>query len=244
MMIMGHRGASFEAPENTVAGFDHAVRLGLGSVEFDVRLTGDGEIAVIHDKTVDRTTDGSGPVAELSMAQLQELDARSIFPDWPESCPVPRLAEVLEVIGGLDAFELEIKSDLPERLDVLIPLVLAELDRRGLDQAVITSFDPYALELVHRLAPQRARGYVEEFGSVDRVRHAVEIGVQRIGVPVPTGSAEVVTAAQQAGLTVVGWPTTERSEFDVHIERGVDVICTDAPSLVRSWLDETASVGN
>jgi glycerophosphoryl diester phosphodiesterase len=239
MMIMGHRGARFEAPENTVAGFDHAVRLGLPAVEFDVRLTGDDELVVMHDRTVDRTTDGTGPVAELTIAELKSLDARSIFPEWPAACPVPTLAEVLEVVGGLDAFELEIKPDDQDRLDVLVPLVLAELDQRGLDQAVLTSFDRYALELVHRLAPDRARGYVEDFDSPEGVQRALDLGVQRVGVPVETGSAEVVTAARDAGLTVVGWPTNTRAEFEANVGRGVDIICTDSPSTIREWLDES-----
>jgi glycerophosphoryl diester phosphodiesterase len=238
MLIMGHRGARYEAPENTVAGFDHAVRLGLQAVEFDVRLTSDNQVAVIHDSTVDRTTDGEGLVAELTLAELKDLDARSIFPDWPTDCWIPSLAEVLEVIGGLQTFEIEIKHDEPERLDVLVPLVLSELERRSLDQAVFTSFDPYALALVGRLAPDRPRGWIADFDSLDSLDLALELGVQRVGVPVETGSAEIVAAARGKGLTVVGWPTNTRAEFDENVRRNVDVVCTDSPSTIRTWLPQ------
>src|SRR5687768_9710541 len=86
MILLGHRGARFEAPENTLPGFRYAIDLGLEAVEFDLRLTRDGEVVVIHDETVDRTTNGTGAVADLTLGEVQRLDARSIFPDWPESC--------------------------------------------------------------------------------------------------------------------------------------------------------------
>ncbi|MGB3329490.1 MAG: glycerophosphodiester phosphodiesterase family protein, partial [Thermomicrobiales bacterium] len=82
--LVGHRGAAFEAPENTLAGFRHAVDLGLRCVEFDIRLTADDQLAVIHDATVDRTTNGRGRVADHTMADLARLDARAIHDQWPE----------------------------------------------------------------------------------------------------------------------------------------------------------------
>ena len=111
MLIYGHRGAQGEAPEGTIPGFRHALALGLDAVEFDVQLTADHQLVVIHDATVDRTTDGHGPVSSFSLEHLQQLDARAQFPDWPEPCRVPTLAETLEVGGGMSHLLVEIKRD-------------------------------------------------------------------------------------------------------------------------------------
>jgi glycerophosphoryl diester phosphodiesterase len=77
MILIGHRGGRFEAPENTLPGFRYALDLGLEAVEFDLRLTRDGQVVVIHDSTVDRTTNGTGAVADLTLAEIQALDARA-----------------------------------------------------------------------------------------------------------------------------------------------------------------------
>ncbi|MEJ7838787.1 MAG: glycerophosphodiester phosphodiesterase family protein [Thermomicrobiales bacterium] len=242
MIVHGHRGARFEAPENTVPGFRYAMSLGLRAVEFDVRLTADDHLVVIHDATVDRTTDGTGAVADLTLAQIQALDARSTFPDWPEPCVVPTFADVLDVIGHLETFEVEIKTDSPQRLDRVVPMVLEELKQRSMPGGVIvTSFDVHALEVVQQLAPDQPRGYIGAWDSMDFVNTAKQLGAVRACIPFRTGSAEIVKAAQAAGMTVTGWPTNSREEFDEHMRRGVDTLCTDAPSTILQFLKEMPS---
>ena len=243
MIVMGHRGARFEAPENTIPGFRYAVELGLQAVEFDIHLTADDKLVVIHDATVDRTTNGSGAVSELTLEQIRALDARSIFPDWPEPCVVPTFAEVLDVIGHFETIEVEIKTYTPERLERVVPMVLDELQSRSLPGDVfVTSFDTYALELTQRLAPEQPLGYIGAWDSPDFLETAKRLGASRAGIPFPTGSAEIVRAAQDAGMTAAGWPTNTREEFDEHMRRGVDAICTDAPTLILGFLAETADI--
>ncbi len=89
MLIYGHRGARGEAPENTLAGFHRALAAGASRVELDLRLSSDEELVVIHDETVNRTTDGRGLVAHKSVAELARLDARRAGPDWPDPQSVP-----------------------------------------------------------------------------------------------------------------------------------------------------------
>ena len=88
MILIGHRGARKEAPENTQAGFHHLRQLGINHVELDVRLSKDGKLVVLHDATVNRTTNGKGKVLELDTHQLQQLDATLPLPNWPEPLPV------------------------------------------------------------------------------------------------------------------------------------------------------------
>jgi len=242
MLIHGHRGARFEAPENTIPGFRHAVALGLRATEFDVHLTKDDRLVVIHDATVDRTTNGTGAVSDLTFAEIRALDARAIFPEWPEPCIVPTLAEVLDVVGEFESIEIEIKTDAPERLDTVVPMVLEELATRGYPEAItVTSFDPYALELVRSIRPAQKRGFIGKFDGPEWLEQAQELGAVRIGVPNMSGSAEIVKAAQELGIVTVGWPCNSREEFDILMSWGVDHLCSDAPTLIRSFLAETES---
>ncbi len=232
--IMGHRGARFEAPENTVPGFRYAVGLGLTSVEFDVRLTADDALVVIHDETVDRTTNGEGRVADLTLQQLQALDARSIFPDWPEPCTIPTFAEVLDVVGQLPTIEVEIKSDAPERLERLVPLVVEEIRSRGIGhQVMLTSFDAVALAIAQRVAPEIRRCYIGRWDSLEFVDTAKELGCCRAGVNHPNADSDVVKAARDQELEVCCWPTNSDDDLRSALSFSPDVICTDNPSLIR-----------
>lgn len=237
VIIYGHRGARFEAPENTLPGFAYARKLGLRAVEFDIHLTRDGHLVVIHDARVDRTTNGGGAVADLTLAEIRSLDARSNFPDWPEPCIVPTFAEVLEAVSGFDMMEIEIKTDTPDRLDVIAPKMLGELARHRIPgRVVVTSFDAYALEVVRRHAPGQDRGYIGRWDSPEFLEAAQRLGAVRACVPHKTGSAEIVRAARDRGMSVTGWPCNSAEELAIFQQWGVDCICSDAPSTILELL--------
>ncbi|HEV2127888.1 MAG TPA: glycerophosphodiester phosphodiesterase family protein, partial [Thermomicrobiales bacterium] len=110
-LISAHRGGREEAPENTLAAFQRARDLGVPGAECDVRLSVDGVPVVIHDDTVDRTTDGTGAVHALTVAQLAQLDARAVHTNWPTTPHVPTFAEFMAVAEGFAYIEVEIKAD-------------------------------------------------------------------------------------------------------------------------------------
>ncbi|GAA2112720.1 glycerophosphodiester phosphodiesterase [Microlunatus panaciterrae] len=233
MIIFGHRGARFEAPENTVAGFAYAKRIGLRAVEFDVRMTSDDQLVVIHDATVDRTTDGTGPVAEQSLARLRELDARAVFPDWADPCGVPTLDEVLAEVGDLEQLEIEIKKDKAGRSEQIVQTVLDTLENHQVDAEVtITSFHVDSLRLVQRLAPEQQRGYVGEWDSDAFLDIARWLGASRAGMPHETGSAERARAAHELGLSVIGWPCNVAAEVELFRSWDADAVCSDCPSSI------------
>src|SRR5699024_5030204 len=125
----------------TIPGFRYAVGLGLESIEFDVQMTADGHLVVIHDHTVDRTTNGTGEVKSFTLAEIQALDARSTFPDWEEPCYVPTLDEVLRALRDIPEIICEIKNDDDERLERIVPMTLNAIRRaRIADQVTVTSF--------------------------------------------------------------------------------------------------------
>jgi glycerophosphoryl diester phosphodiesterase len=242
--LVGHRGARFEAPENTVAGFLFSRGLGISIFELDVRLSKDGKLVVMHDAEVDRTTNGTGKVADFTAAELAALDARSIHEQWPERVGVPQLSEVFATFDGDDAveWELEIKTDAPERLDALVPLLLAEIDRFGIaDNVHITSFDRTALERVRAVNPTIKLGFIGKYDSDEDLKTALELGASRAGIPIATGSAEIVQAALAQGLTVVGWPSNDPTAWDTLTDWGVTHLCTDSPKAAMEYLDGVKS---
>lgn len=231
MLVFGHRGARAEAPENTVAGFRYARNLGLTAVEFDVRLTRDDRLVVIHDKTVDRTTDGTGAVADLTYRRIASSDARGSFAGWPEPCRVPTLRETLEATADFEVVAIEVKADRPARLVRLIPKLVREIHRQHADtRVVLTSFDITALALAREVAPDLTRAYIGDWDSPAALSVAQLLECQQADMQLSTASAEIVAAAHAAGLRVVGWPCNTQAELATLTDWGVDAVTTDVPS--------------
>jgi glycerophosphoryl diester phosphodiesterase len=231
MLLFGHRGARGEAPENTLPGFDHAIAAGAVAVELDVRLAVDGQLVVVHDATVDRTTTAAGPVSAYSAAALATLDARAAFPDWPAAAGIPRLTAVLDRCAGRVRLAIELKTDTPPRLEAVCATLIALLRARGVTRRVtLTSFDPVALEIAARLAPAIPRAYIGAFDTPAFLETALRLGCRQADIPLARGSAEAVRRAQAAGLRVVGWQGNTEADLEALLAWGVDGITSDYPS--------------
>lgn len=232
--IIGHRGARFEAPENTLPGFRYAMNLGLGAVEFDVRLSADGELMVIHDETVDRTTNGAGKVADLTVDELRSLDARAAFPEWDEPCIIPTLDEVLDLVAPMDLVMIEIKSDTTDRLERIVPAIIAAVNGRNLGERVtLTSFLPEALAIAQREAPGIGRGYIGRWDEQHYLDAAVKLGCLQVDVCHLTADHNLVAEAKSQGMRIVGWPTNSQDDLDSVLAFNPHLFCTDSPALLR-----------
>jgi len=237
--IVGHRGARSEAPENTLPGFQYAIDLGLPIVEFDVHLSADGELVIIHDHTVDRTTNGTGTVADMTLAELQALDARSIHTDWPEPCIIPTLAQALEVTRAFDIILVEIKKTTPERSDIIVPLVIAEIRRQGLtDKARIIGFDPYALSIAQREAPEIKRHLIGDWNAEHFLEDARRLEVVQIEAHHPTADRALVARAREEGFSIGAWQTNTVEDLESVLELDPDVLSSDNPTFIRQLLAE------
>lgn len=235
--LIGHRGARGEAPENTLAGFAYAANLGLTAVELDVRRTRDDQVVVIHDPTVDRTTDGAGAVADLTLAELKSLDARSVHGDWPEPCRIPTLDEVLPVVQRFDLIQIEIKSEPAARMEGTIADVLAQVRGRGIaGRTTLSSFDVAALGIVQRLAPDQRRAYIGAFREANDLEMALRLGCAQIDISLEKGSPEAVAAAHARGLTVVGYQCNTAHDLEIARAWGVDGATSDYPSTILPLL--------
>ena len=226
-LVIAHRGASGTHPENTMAAFRRAVELGADMVELDVQLTRDGEVVVFHDAMLERTTDGTGPLSALSLAELRRLDAGR----WRGAAfageRVPTLAEVLAAVPLPVNVELK-----PERDDDgLEARALAVVERAGAAQRVVfSSFAGGALERLRARAPSATLAVLWEHDPVPHaIRLAERVSARALHLRKEAATPPAVAAARAAGLTVRVWTVNAQAEFDRLVTAGVDGIFTDFP---------------
>ena len=155
--VIAHRGFSGARPENTLAAVRAAIDVGADMVEVDVTLTADGHVVCIHDDTVNRTTNGSGPVTSFELDELQRLDAGSWFSsDWAGE-RIPTMEDVLDLSNGRILVNIEIKSEVvtPEVQGGIAEKVVRMINRLGMsDRVIVSSFEPRALQQVRTIDPR------------------------------------------------------------------------------------------
>lgn len=157
-LVFAHRGASAHAPENTLAAFELAIAQGAHGVELDAKLSADAEVVVIHDSTVDRTTDGHGRVSRTNLTALRELDAGNFFAEKYRGQKIPLLAEVFELVGTRAYINIELTNYTTPR-DRLVETVCKLIKRFGLEKQVwFSSFLPSNLTQARKLLPEVPRG--------------------------------------------------------------------------------------
>jgi glycerophosphoryl diester phosphodiesterase len=237
-LVVGHRGASGYAPENTLASFELALEQGADVVEMDVHLSRDGEVVVIHDEQLERTTDGRGLVGEHSLAELRRLDAGSWFDPRFAGQRIPSLAEVLEWAAGRAHLAIEIKNG-PCSYQGIEAKVVALLDRYGMRQrALVISFDHHALRRVRALDREVATGVLYVGRPLDPHPLAQAVGAQVVEPHWSFVTSDDVAAAHAAGLRVSTWATSDPAVLRSLIAAAVDGIATDHPDRLVRLLTE------
>jgi glycerophosphoryl diester phosphodiesterase len=233
---VAHRGYSAVAPENTLPAFAAAVLGGATLVEFDVRTTADGVPVVIHDRTVDRTTTGSGHVWDLTLAEVAALDAGSWFSPAYAGTGVPTLSSTLELLASATAgplLEIKPPATRPE-VEAIIELV-AKYDL--LDRTVVQSFDPDVLRLVRSVAPDMRRGLLRLRFEADTVPVARDLGVVCCNPSVADvlGDPATVAALTGHGIEVMPWTANDMTSWRSLTGAGVAGLITDRVAELTGW---------
>ena len=238
-LIIAHRGASALAPENTMAAFDLALRAGADGIELDVMLSADAELVVIHDATVDRTTNGSGQVSAMTWAELRELDAGSHFSPEFQSERLPRLAEVYEAFGGKFLINVELKN-YAHPMDELTEKAVLLTQQYGLSEKVIfSSFNPFNLTRAHRLDPRIRLGLLTNPGTSGALLRGPLGGLfphQALHPYFKDVSKTMVQKAHQQGRQVNPWTVNEAADLRRMCDLGVDMIICNDPIAARQVL--------
>jgi glycerophosphoryl diester phosphodiesterase len=235
-LIYGHRGARGEAPENTLVSFQQCLEHGVRRCELDLHLSRDGELMVIHDPTLRRTTGRRGKVAEHEAGELVRYDARRAGPGWHHPCPIPRLAELFERCD-FEHWQLEVKSASKLRA-VRTVQAIAFLSRRfGLDDRItITSSSREVLSAGQQLTPHLARGLVAEYAWLDPLKVAQHYGCNLLALNSTLCSPERVLKTRKAGLHLSAWTVNDPAEMHRLADYGVDSIISDFPGRALSTL--------
>lgn len=218
-LIIAHRGDSAHRPENTLAAFASALEVGADVVEFDVHLTRDGHLVILHDPTLDRTTTGRGPVRQRTLAEVRALSAGypARFGQAYAGERVPTLAEALGLLRGRARAMIEIKADaVTDDAEGGIEAVLAqEVRRAGMEKDVaLISFDRRALLRCRELAPEVLRGHLFQRGRPEEfLAGAREVACELIMPQKTLLSEELRDRAREAAVKVATWVVDEPDEL-------------------------------
>lgn len=236
--VVAHRGASSTYPENTLEAFRGALDAGADAVELDVRLTADGVPVIMHDPDVAATTDGSGLVRDLTLAEIRRLDASG---GRGLGLGVPTFREAMEMLGPLGGVDVEVKNipgepDYDSPTESVARAVVEVLDGLGMrDRALVSSFNPLSIELVRRLAPDVATGLL----TTERVDPRQALGHASAGghaMILPAKSAvlaagpALVAEAHGAGVLIGTWTVDDPAEITRLFGWGVDAVATNDPA--------------
>lgn len=238
--VVGHRGAMGYRPENTLASYEHALELGADWIECDVHLSRDGVAVVMHDETVDRTTNGHGLVKDHTLEQLKQLDAGSWFSSNYAGERVLTLHELLEFARDRNTvLDIEIKN-APLYYDGIEDAVVKALeDTRMTDQAIVISFDHHAVGKIKQLEPRIATGVLYAGRPADGgLGLARLVNADALLPHYAYVTREDTAAAHAAGLSMAPWATSDPAILKQLIEAGVDAIGTNHPDVMRNVLRE------
>jgi len=235
--IIGHRGGAAGYPENTLIAFKKAVELGADGVEFDVQLTKDGEVVVIHDELIDRTMTGSGLVGDHTLQELKEMSAGEFYSaDFKEE-KIPTLREVLEVVRELEIINIELKNYLPyPKLEEKVLELVDEFEIR--EKVIISSFNHYSLQKVKKLQPEIKTGALLMAKMINSSDYAFKRGFDALHLHFLTAEQEIVDNAHFMGLQVNVYTVNFPESVVELLAKKVDMIITDELEMALDLRDE------
>lgn len=237
--VLAHRGYSSKAPENTMAAFQLAAEAGADGFELDVHLSRDGEVVVIHDETVKRTTGKKGKVRDLTLEEIRRLDAGSWFQEPFAGEPIPTLDEVLALAADKGLWlNIELKNN-KIRYPGLEQAVLERVDHYGMaEHTILSSFNHYSLRLVRELRPGVDTAILYMADLFQPWQYAHHVGVSSLHPYWPTVREETAYGCRQAGLPIRPFTVNRRQEMRRLLHLSVEAIITD---YVTALLDERSA---
>lgn len=231
--IFAHRGASGRFPENTMRAFAEAHQVGADGIELDVQLTKDKKPVVIHDDTVERTTDGKGAVNSLILDEIKSLDAGAWFSEEFKGEKIPSLTEVLEWIKETDLkLNIELKDFLDP--DAAHEIVLKMIEEHSLEERVIiSSFNHVDIHRIGRLNQRIERAILVYENLYKPFDYASAVGVNSVHCYWPVVTPELLISAQTEGMTVRTFTVNKPEAIERLIKLGCSGIMTDWPELAQ-----------
>jgi len=242
-LVTSHAACKGHAPENTLAGIEKAIALGADAIEIDVHCTADGVPVLLHDDTVDRTTDGTGDVRQMPLEVVRALDAgaRQFVPQF-HGAQIPLLSEVLDLTKGRLLLQIEIKqANIEEHV------ARAVRDAGALADCEVHSFWPETVQKMRLVEPRMAAALLTEGVRIvnwtDFFGFALSLNAQGVSVYHAFASPERVREGQRRSLTFMTWTVDDEADMAKMLAAGVDSICSNYPDLVRQAVGAAARAG-
>jgi len=242
IQVTAHRGASGYAPENTLSAVKKALEIGVDRIEIDVQQTADGVVVLLHDKTLDRTTNAKGKVGKMTFAELKDVKAYNTFKAEFPNEPIPTLEQVFELLDGTEEFVIEIKAGnktypgIEDNVAELIKKYKAE------KWALVHSFNDHVLKHLHKNHPtiRLQKLFVSYSGGLmlDFKLHSVKLSkydyVEGFGISLSSAKKKLIDKIHGLDKKVHVWTVNEEEDMARMIELGVDGIITNYPDRVDS----------
>ncbi|HZK35191.1 MAG TPA: glycerophosphodiester phosphodiesterase [Bacillota bacterium] len=238
-IIYAHRGASASAPENTGAAFRAALDMKAGGIELDLHLSKDGELVVIHDESVNRTSNGSGLVKDLLLEDLRKLDFGSWFDSKFKDERILTLDECLDMLRGWDGIlNAELKTGPILYKGIEEKLVNTLKDHDMIEKSIVSSFNHYSLLLVKQLEPQIKTGTLYMAGLVEPWEYAKKVGAEAIHPYFPNILPPIVEGCKENGIMMNPFTVDEPAHIAAMARAGVDGIITNVPDLAIKTISD------
>lgn len=239
IQVYGHRGASAYAPENTLISFQKAIEMKADGVELDIQLSKDGEIVVIHDETIDRTSNGHGYVKDLTLKELKSYNYNRTHPEY-EFAAIPTMREVFELIKPTDLIiNIELKTGIffyPSIEEKILALT-AEFGME--DRVIYSSFNHYSMKKLHALKPDAKVAFLYEDGPIGIAEYAKKHEMNAIHPALYNLQfVEEMRKAKELGLAINVWTVNEPEYVLMCQKMQVDGIITNKPDLVRELISQ------
>ncbi|WP_342387866.1 glycerophosphodiester phosphodiesterase [Salinicoccus bachuensis] len=235
---IAHRGASGYAPENTMAAFDKALEMKADYIEIDIQLSRDGEVVLMHDAMVDRTTDGSGRIDAFTLEELKQLDAGSWFGPQYAGEQIPTLEEILDAYRGKTGILIEIKN--PSQHPGIEERLAAALEERSMDKPnngkiIVQSFDHGSIEYFNELLPNVTTGVLVGYdaeGISDEQLAQFSTYADYVNPNHQMVDENLVSQIHHHGMKIAPYTINDQSRINELMDYGVDGIISDYPDLV------------
>jgi len=236
-LAVAHRGDPLVKPQNTESAFRSALQYDIDMIETDTNLTKDGVPVIIHDQSVDHLSDGKGPVADMTLAQLKKLDFGSWMGEAFTGERIMTLDELLELIEGADvALNLEIKNGpivYPNIAEAVLSIIA---DHKMGGRVIISSFDHRLIKSVKSIDPKILTGILYHAGLIDHITPAKNARADGIHPEHSTVTNELIAAAKEAGLFVNTWTVDDVERMRKLRDMGVSGIISNHPGLLVDTL--------
>jgi len=228
--ILAHRGDSGSAPENTLASFKKAVDKGADGVELDVHLTADGVPIVIHDETVNRTTQERGRVAEFLLREITKIDAGTYYSSDFSHEKIPSLKEVLEVVSGMKVINIELKNNRENYPGIEQKVIKLTKEMGVFSKIIFSSFNHYSMIKVKEISPDAKIGVLYKAWLFEPWKYGKRMGINNIHPHYRAVNKDIINKCKDHGISVNVYGTNDKDRIEHLIRSGVDMIICDFPA--------------